>query len=46
MFACTKGNSSWYLKGKISLKMAINESDIHEYERSIEFIVKYFKGNN
>jgi len=40
-----KGNMSGTLKARIPLNISINEKDINEYERSIELIVKYFKGN-
>jgi len=44
MFVRTKRKSGRYYKGRIPLKMTIKYWDINEYERSIELIIKYFKG--
>jgi len=46
MFASSLGNNGPVLLMEIiMLKTIINERDINEYKRSIELIVKYFKGN-
>jgi len=40
-----KGTVVGISKGRIPLKMSINEMDINEYKRSVELSIEYFRGN-